>query len=322
MSKIAALAAGLVAIACGGAPRPATAPAWERPGLEGSVRPEMGSPQPGEPAPDFELPKTSGGSLRLSSLRGSWVVMHFTATWCPYCDAEISHLGELADAYGPHNVRVVVVALREDHARWEAYSKERLSPSVVAVEDTTGDTAKRYAPPRAQPAFQDRAQVAFDSTLIIDPAGQIRLFLLPDTAHFDPAFGGVRAELDRMVGDSSLAPEDVVRIHAHDSNGAIDVQLEIAPGYHIMSDRPTDPWSIPTFVRASPVSGLTFGETRYPQGLDYRVGDKTLSTFSGSLTASIRFSGEPAPTGVVVRYQACTRSRCLAPVTRDAPVTN
>ena len=33
--------------------------------------------QPGEMAPDFELPQASGGSLRLSDLRGRPVVMHF-----------------------------------------------------------------------------------------------------------------------------------------------------------------------------------------------------------------------------------------------------
>ena len=33
--------------------------------------------QPGEMAPDFELPRTGGGSLRLSDLRGNPVVLHF-----------------------------------------------------------------------------------------------------------------------------------------------------------------------------------------------------------------------------------------------------
>ena len=32
---------------------------------------------PGEMAPDFELPQTGGGSLRLSELRGKPVILHF-----------------------------------------------------------------------------------------------------------------------------------------------------------------------------------------------------------------------------------------------------
>jgi hypothetical protein len=32
---------------------------------------------PGEPAPDFELPRVSGGTLRLSSMRGRPLLLHF-----------------------------------------------------------------------------------------------------------------------------------------------------------------------------------------------------------------------------------------------------
>ncbi len=33
--------------------------------------------QPGEPAPDFELPQVGGGTVRLSALRGKPVLLHF-----------------------------------------------------------------------------------------------------------------------------------------------------------------------------------------------------------------------------------------------------
>jgi hypothetical protein len=33
--------------------------------------------QPGAPAPDFELPRPGGGSLRLRDLRGKPVLLHF-----------------------------------------------------------------------------------------------------------------------------------------------------------------------------------------------------------------------------------------------------
>lgn len=190
----AVLAAALVAAAC--ASDPAT---WTRPGLGGAVRPEMGHPQPGDRAPLFELPATDGALFRLADARGSWVLLHFTASWCPFCDSEVEHLGEVASAYAGRGLRVVLVDVQEEQDHWLEYARANVAANVVALWDGSGEVARRYAPPRAQPSFEDRAQAVFDSTLILDPEGRIRLFLLPDSAHFDPTFGAVRRELDAML---------------------------------------------------------------------------------------------------------------------------
>ena len=293
--------------------------------MGGAVRPAMGSPQPGEASPDFELPRTGGGSLRLSSLHGSWVVVHFTATWCPYCDAEIAHLGELADGYAGRGVKVVVVDLEEDAARWASYARERLAPSVLAVSDPTGDAARRFAPPHAQPSFTDRAQVLFDATLVIDPKGTLRVFLLPDSAHFDPKFTAVRAELDAVVG---TRPDQAVGLMpriawSSTTEGTLTLRLGIAPGYHVMSNQPVDGYSIPTDVRVEAARGVVVQAPRYPEPRPFTVGDKTLSTFEGAADVSLPFlaQGGGGAVDLRVRYQACTASLCLAPRTETVTVS-
>src|SRR5580704_8425001 len=111
-----ALVGGLASFAtlgCGASAQGPSRPLWERPGLYGAIRPEMGPPQPGDLAPAFALP-SDRGAFRLASLRGSWVLLHFTASWCPYCDAEVAHLGELADAYAARGLRVVLVGVEAE----------------------------------------------------------------------------------------------------------------------------------------------------------------------------------------------------------------
>ncbi len=49
--------------------------------LVGDVRRSIGPSgiRPGQAAPDFELPRAGGGSVRLSELRGKPVLLHFAS---------------------------------------------------------------------------------------------------------------------------------------------------------------------------------------------------------------------------------------------------
>jgi hypothetical protein len=93
------------------------------------------------------------------------------------------------------------VDVQEEQAHWLEYAKAHVAPEVIALYDQSGDQARHFAPPGAQPSFEDRAQAVFDSTLLIDPRGRIRLFLLPNSEQFDPKFAAVRRELDRMLAE-------------------------------------------------------------------------------------------------------------------------
>ena len=47
-------------------------------------------------APDFSLTLSTGETVRLSDYQGKAVLLHFWATWCPPCRAELPELNKLA----------------------------------------------------------------------------------------------------------------------------------------------------------------------------------------------------------------------------------
>jgi hypothetical protein len=192
----------------------------------------------------------------------------------------------------------------------------------VALQDAAGTTAARFAPPRAQPSFEDRAEAVLDGTLIVDPAGTIRLFLLPDSAHFDPTFGVVRAELERLV------PQPVVRVSvgartiAPGDHAELDVRLVVARGYHVMSDRPSAPSYVATRVEIDGAGGVRIADPHYPAPSSFAIGERAIATFEGAVDVRVpvEVAADAAP-GTrrlrgVVRYQACTATRCFFPASQ------
>ncbi len=69
--------------------------------------------EPGAMAPDFEVERLEGGTVRLSALRGKVVLLDFWATWCPPCRAEMPWLVRLGTAYEGRGL--ALVALSQDN---------------------------------------------------------------------------------------------------------------------------------------------------------------------------------------------------------------
>jgi peroxiredoxin len=98
---------------------------------------------PGNPAPDFELKDTTGKSLRLSSLRGEVVVLHFWATWCPYCLEEMEALETLFGQHRGRGFAPVSVNVGETSAAiGEAMRSRRVSYPILL--DAESAAAKLY----------------------------------------------------------------------------------------------------------------------------------------------------------------------------------
>jgi peroxiredoxin len=200
--KALALAALALTVACGGARAPAApsaAPTNAGPTTASiAVTSDMGSPHPGDMAPDFELTDQNGAKVKLSDLRGSVVVLAFVTSWCPFSMAEQPHLANLARQYGGQNVKILAVDIKETD---EGYAKylARVPMPIPVLRDRTGEVVASYTPDKAQPAIKDRAAVLVTSNLVIDPEGRIRFFTMVDTASFDADLVFVRRAVDDLL---------------------------------------------------------------------------------------------------------------------------
>jgi cytochrome c biogenesis protein CcmG, thiol:disulfide interchange protein DsbE len=91
---------------------------------------DPGLAQVGDPAPDFTLATLDGGTVQLSELRGTPVVLNFWASWCVPCREEFPVLRAAdRDAHGEYaivgvntrdNIRSDAKSFAKDeHATWD-----------------------------------------------------------------------------------------------------------------------------------------------------------------------------------------------------------
>jgi hypothetical protein len=134
---------------------------------------------PGCDAPDFDLPSTHGGRVRLSTLRGQPLLLHFISYTCPVTRGGISAMKELHTLYG-ERVQFVEVLVRQAHPGEKhgaygsadekltdarAYEREERIPWPVLVDDVAGTVQRDYGGLAAAVYLIDsRGMVAFCGT--------------------------------------------------------------------------------------------------------------------------------------------------------------
>lgn len=149
-------------------------------------------------APEFSLKSLEGQPVALSQLRGQFVVIHFAATWCPFCNAELPHLIALDKAYKDKGVQVLIVDVKERKSTVERMAR-KFGVGFPVLLDEDGAVAKRFAPPKSVQPDLGRDEVMIASNLVIDKEGRIRFFSLLDTARFDAKLVALRALLDGLL---------------------------------------------------------------------------------------------------------------------------
>jgi len=100
-------------------------------------------------APDFSLPGPSGKLVKLSDLRGQYVLVDFWASWCRPCRAENPNVANAYAAYQKQHFTVVSISLDSQSARaaWlKAIQDDGLTwPQVSDLRGFNTEVAQRYS---------------------------------------------------------------------------------------------------------------------------------------------------------------------------------
>lgn len=103
----------------------------------------MAGPEKGSEAPDFELPRDGGGSIRLSDLRGTPVVLYFyPKDDTSGCTAEASDFSALKAGFD--ELDAVVIGMSPDTAKSHDKFKAKHGLEIALVSDTGKETLQAY----------------------------------------------------------------------------------------------------------------------------------------------------------------------------------
>lgn len=89
---------------------------------------ELGKTAIGQPAPEIELESPQGSKVKLSSLKGKYVLIDFWASWCGPCRQENPNVVRVYNQYKDKGFEIFGVSLDRDRAKWlEAIEKDKLT---------------------------------------------------------------------------------------------------------------------------------------------------------------------------------------------------
>jgi peroxiredoxin len=117
----------------------------------------------GMEAKDFTLPDKDGQQVRLSSLKGQYVLLDFWASWCLPCRQEHPNLIKAYEQYRAKGFTIVSVSLDKNKSDWlDAITQDQLVwPQVSDLKGSNGEVANLYG------------ITSIPSNVLIDPKGVI-----------------------------------------------------------------------------------------------------------------------------------------------------
>lgn len=134
-------------------------------------------------APAFVLPDANGRQVSLSEYRGKPLILHFWATWCPYCKRLQPGLAAVARQYADRGLVLLGVSFSEDEgAEPQAVLRQRGLHFKTLVD---GDAVAQLYGVRGTPTtfFINRAGEIVGMTNTSDPEDPVLQRLAGEALH-------------------------------------------------------------------------------------------------------------------------------------------
>jgi peroxiredoxin Q/BCP len=133
----------------------------------------MNELQPGDKAPDFDLPTDGGGRVKLSDLGGKTVVLYlYPKDDTSGCTSEAQAFTTLAEDF--KKAGAVVIGLSKDSVKSHDKFKAKYGLELVLASDESGEVVEAYGA-WVEKSMYGRKYMGIDrSTFLIDSKGVLR----------------------------------------------------------------------------------------------------------------------------------------------------
>ena len=138
----------------------------------------------GDLAPDFALPATAGGNVRLSEHRGEVVLLTFWSSRCSVCVAQLAALGDLQTTYRSAGLVTLAVSVDDDLPRALRFARAHPARFPLLL-DRRKDVSRGYRIER------------LPTTVLIDRRGRVR-YLQSD---YRPSDNSYVAQVRELLDD-------------------------------------------------------------------------------------------------------------------------
>ena len=127
--------------------------------------------KPGTEAPDFALATPDGKTVKLSDMRGKYVVLDFWGSWCIWCIKGMPKMKEYYEKY-KGKFEILGIDCNDTEAKWKAAVEKHQLPWIHVYNPKGSNILEKYA-------IQ-----GFPTKIVVGPDGKIVKTIVGE----DPAF--------------------------------------------------------------------------------------------------------------------------------------